>query len=254
MMATRPSMSNFYSRTSSGASRRTPLAPSNSRFRETGRFLRQQDSVLASYSPGERLQDKSGVDFDEESWEEENEENYGRRGQDYDSPYLSPQGSIPHLADAGFATPSRFDLGPSLPPPRRHDRGQSSDISLRAVLQEQHALLERILASQEALEDKHAQFEAKLAAIEQKCSTPSSSPSTEDTGHKRKRVVTRELSVSCRVLVYLPIAITSFYDVSVYYTCAHGVATILNTMASYAGSIKTCPASLVSIYIAYLHV
>lgn len=47
-------------------------------------------------------------------------------------------------------TPSRFDVGSALPPSTRHNRGKSSDTSLLAVLQEQHAMLHHILASQEA--------------------------------------------------------------------------------------------------------
>ena len=67
------------------------------------------------------------------------------------------------------------------------------------MLQQQQALLERLVESQEALKDKHSAFEAKLAQIEQKClssCSPPSSQSSDDTSRKRKHTVTRELSVS----------------------------------------------------------
>ena len=67
------------------------------------------------------------------------------------------------------------------------------------MLQQQQALLERLIESQEALKDKHSVFEAKLADIEQKClssCTPPPSQSSDDTSQKRKHTVTRELSVS----------------------------------------------------------
>ena len=55
----------------------------------------------------------------------------------------------------------------------------------------------RILNSQAVMEEKHAQFEAKLKDIEQKIDTPASvSDSPSSSGGKRKRVVSRVLTVS----------------------------------------------------------
>jgi hypothetical protein len=157
------------------------------------------------YSPGDRLQDKDGVSLNDE-YDDEYEEGEGMRRDK--SPLRTPLGSMLGL-NSSYATPSRLDFFEPTQSRLRHrqdslgmDHGDRDDrgMNVRTMLQEQQAILQRILESQEALQDKHSRFEAKLAEIEQKClsaGTPSSSPSSDDTsGCKRKRVVTRDLSVS----------------------------------------------------------
>ena len=190
----------FYGSKSSSSNRRAPLTVVNARIQETSRYL-ERDS---HYSPGDRLQDKDGVSLSD--IEDEFEEGEGmRRGK---SPLRTPTGSILGL-NSSYATPSRFDLFEPTQSRLRHrqdslvmDHGgrDGGGMNFCTMLQEQQAMLQRILESQEALQDKHSRFEAKLAEIEQKClsaGTPSSSPSSDDTsGRKRKRVVTHDLSVS----------------------------------------------------------
>ena len=71
---------------------------------------------------------------------------------------------------------------------------------LRTLLQQQQAVLMRILNNLAVMEENHAQLEAKLKDIEQKLNTPASvssdSPISSGGGGKRKLVVSRVLTVS----------------------------------------------------------
>lgn len=180
-----------------------PSSSLNGRIQETSRYLAERDT---HYSPGDRLQDKDGVSLSD--IEDEIEEGEGTRRDK--SPFRTPTNVIgPMLGfNLAYATPLRFGfLEPTQNRLRHRQDSLLMDHSGRdgwgmnfcTMFQEQQAMLQRILESQEALQDKHSQFGAKLAKIEQKClsaSTPSFSPSSDDTsGHKRKRVVTRDLSV-----------------------------------------------------------
>ena len=197
----------FYGSKSSSSNHRTPLTLANTRIHETSRYL-ERDS---HYNPGDRLQDKDGVSLSDEFDDEYEEDERTRRDK---SPLHTPLGSRMLGLNSSYATPSRFDFFEPTQSRLRHrqdslamDHGGRDDRGMNfcTMLQEQQAMLQRILESQEALQDKHSRFEAKLAEIEQKClsaATPTSSPSSDDTsGRKRKRVVTRDLSVSCILIL-----------------------------------------------------
>lgn len=68
---------------------------------------------------------------------------------------------------------------------------------LRALLQQQQGVVMRILSDQAAMEKKYAELEAKLRNIEEKVSTPApvSSDCQTSSGGKRKRVISRDLTV-----------------------------------------------------------
>ena len=194
------SSSRFYSRRNARSSSRVPLTPINVHTavrypRADGAGRRETETTY--YNPGDLLQDRGGVSFDES---DEGGYEDGGDGQPFAFPAL---GSTRDR----FTTPSRLQYhhDGSVETQRRHTdpvasgRGVERNVSVCAMLQQQQALLERLIESQEALKDKHSVFEAKLADIEQKClssCTPPSSQSSDDTSQKRKHSVTRELSVS----------------------------------------------------------
>ena len=197
----------FYGSKSSTSTRRAPLTLVNARLQETSHYLAERNSRTSHlYSPGDRLQDKDGVSLALSDVEEEFDEGEGPRRE-----IRTPTNSMGSTLgfDSAYATPSRLDfLEPTQsrlhhrqdPFVISHGGRDGGGINFCSMLQEQQAMLQRILESQEALQDKHSQFEAKLAEIEQKCElagTPSSSPSSDDSSNrKRKRTITRELSVS----------------------------------------------------------
>ena len=131
------------------------------------------------YEPGMLLQQRPPVTFSDDSISSENEV-----GDFYD-------GDGDHYGD-NHATPSQNSHCP--------DNGQKRP-DLRILLQEQQMLLRTIITKQEALEAKQTTFEEKLSVLEEKVvtqntATPSSSDSSPHGSKKRKRLVSRELSVS----------------------------------------------------------
>ena len=74
------------------------------------------------------------------------------------------------------------------------------DKSVRALLQEQQMLLRDILSKQDVIEAKQTSFEHKLTKLEEEVATRNTTtPTSSDSSpcnKKRKRVVSRELSVS----------------------------------------------------------
>ena len=71
-----------------------------------------------------------------------------------------------------------------------------------SMLQQQQGLLQKVINNQKSLEEKHTKMEAMFANLEEQVrrdATPPSSSSTSSDG-KRKRVVTRELSVSKQLI------------------------------------------------------
>ena len=87
---------------------------------------------------------------------------------------------------------------------------QPPPADLRVLLQEQQTLIQTILTNQDAMEAKQTSFEQKLSELEEKVvahgvATPSSSDSSPHGKKKRKRLVTRELSVSygCLCIIHV---------------------------------------------------
>lgn len=145
------------------------------------RALENVETVEA-YEPGMLLQERPPVTFSQS-----------------DDDSLSPDSDIGDYGDFYHAetmsTPS--------------NTGQKrNDTSLRTLLQEQQSLLRTIITKQEALEAKQTTFEQKLSVLEEKMITqstasPSSSDSSPHGSRKRKRLVSRELSVSKYVRTYI---------------------------------------------------
>lgn len=118
---------------------------------------------------------------------------------------LSPQhsnGSFDPLDDEPHhhdVAPHRHDVTP-----RSHDvtpRSQFSanDDSIMALLQNQQTILQQVLQGQVNLENQQSQLQKRLNEVEKwrtESQTPVSSSSPDSSSGKRKRVVTRELTVS----------------------------------------------------------
>lgn len=67
---------------------------------------------------------------------------------------------------------------------------------IKGLLQKQQGMLQNVLDGQEELRNKHSQLEAKVTLLERELkSQAQDSLSSSDTNGKRKRIVTRELSV-----------------------------------------------------------
>lgn len=200
------SSSGFYGRrsTTTRSGSRVPLASINTNTHTAVRYPRadgasRREKETTYYSPGDLLQDRQGVSLDPDQSDEDGYDDVGD-----DQPFAFPP--LGSTSDR-FTTPSRlqYHLDESTETQRRRtvpvasNRGAERNASICAMLQQQQALLERLIESHEAIKDKHSAFEAKLAEIEQKClssCTPPSSQSSDDTSKKRKHTVTRELSVS----------------------------------------------------------
>jgi len=120
----------------------------------------------------------------------------------------NPGTSVPGQRDMHWESEDESDRENLIPPPHRRTSSPlsttplSQDMEertdLRTLLQQQQGVLMRILNNQAVMEEKHAQLEAKLKDMEQKLSTPTSvsSDSPVSSGGKRKRVVSRVLTVS----------------------------------------------------------
>lgn len=80
------------------------------------------------------------------------------------------------------------------------------DRSVRALLQEQQMLLRDILSKQGVTEAKQSSFEHKLMKLEEVATRSTTTPTSSDSSpsnKKRKRLVSRELSVSaCKRYMY----------------------------------------------------
>lgn len=74
---------------------------------------------------------------------------------------------------------------------------------MKVLLQQQQAMLRTIITKQESMEASQTVFENKLAQLEDKINvvTPPSSNDSSPSGKKRKRFVSRELSVSYDKLI-----------------------------------------------------
>ena len=191
-------MSSFYGRPSArakstsqtqnrGAVRRRRDMGTPALSRKTRRRARLEDVYNdEQYEPGMLLQQRPPVTFsDDDSLSSENELGgfYGGDGDHY---------SDEHAQATLAITPSPNGHGT--------DTGQKRP-DLRTLLQEQQMLLRTIITKQEALEAKQTTFEQKLSVLEEKVvtqntATPSSSDSSPHGSKKRKRLVSRELSVS----------------------------------------------------------
>lgn len=194
------SSSGFYGRRNTRSGRRLPLASINDHM--AVRYPRAdgagRETETTHYSPGDLLQDRQGVSLGES---DDGYDGYDGVGDDQQLTF-PPLG----LTNDTFTTPSRlhYHRDESAETQRRHTEPVASNraernASICAMLQQQQALLQRLIECQEALKDKHSAFEAKLVEIEQKClssCTPLSSQSSDDTSRKRKHTITRELSVS----------------------------------------------------------
>ena len=120
----------------------------------------------------------------------------------------NPGTSVPCQTDMHWESEDKSDRENFTPLPHRRTSSPlsttllSQDMEertdLRILLQQQQGVLMCILNSQAIMEEKHAQLEAKPKDIEQKLNTPASvsSESPISSGGKRKRVVSRVLTVS----------------------------------------------------------
>ena len=154
-------------------------------FRRSRRALEDvYNEIVDPYEPGMLLKDHPPVRFsDSEPSSSESELDYG--------------GGMDPLDEYTAYSPAQ-NTGSQLP---------QDNADLRVLLQEQQTLLRTILTKQEAMEAKQTSFEQKLSELEEKMvaqgtTTPSSSDSSPHGKKKRKRLVTRELSVSYGYLYY----------------------------------------------------
>lgn len=101
-----------------------------------------------------------------------------------------------------FDSPENFGSHPTSEVARAD---QSTLESIKILLQQQQALLQTVMAKQEAFETFQARFEKKFEEFEEKITSQSQTVSSSDSspsGSKRKRVVTRELTVSILLLCF----------------------------------------------------
>lgn len=119
------------------------------------------------------------------------------RSEQHQSKHNSPHSSATMLPAGGTVnTPlsSRDRSGQHRSP---HNSATTNEI--RSLLQEQQTLLREIMKNQRDLEQKHVELEAKLSKIEQGLATPNTacdSLTSNECGVKRKRAISRTLSVS----------------------------------------------------------
>lgn len=102
--------------------------------------------------------------------------------------------------DFGFDTPSHSpetDHNPSVPTTSSSTPPSSTENSyMVGMLQQQQFMLKNVLDSQKRFEEKQKAFETKLQEIESKVNKPNTlTPPTPGSNKKRKKVVTRTLSV-----------------------------------------------------------
>lgn len=115
-------------------------------------------------------------------------------GQNYYQPGMGLHDNPPFF---DFEGSDQEDCGRSIPTVSDSTSEAISD--MKVLLQQQQAMLRTILTKQETMETKQSLFEDRISQLEEKVTVvtpPSSSNDSSPSGKKRKRVVTRELSVS----------------------------------------------------------
>ena len=128
--------------------------------------------------------------------------NYDQSGEIPSSEFSSGTAGF-NVTGSGDATSSGGILSAALrPTPAQTET--SDNLSILTMLQQQQAVLQRVLDGQKSLEECQNKMEQSLAEL-QKNMEQSAQCSTADSGtdHKRNRVVTRTLSVSHIMYYYL---------------------------------------------------
>lgn len=136
-----------------------------------GRQSRNEAGGLGQYEPGMLLQDGPSIDL----------------------PIESDDDNIMMEEPEGFSFDSFENVSSHC---NTEDRTLGS---IKILLQQQQALLQSVVAKQEAFETFQANFEKKFEELEEKLSSQSQTVSSSDgssPNSKRKRLVTRELTVS----------------------------------------------------------
>lgn len=122
------------------------------------------------------------------------------------SPLASADNSLNIIANTSHPDP--YCGGVDTASSTQHSHGGIShgaiyaDTDICAMLQQQQAMLAQILQKQDELYKKQSLFESKLEQVESKLPSPLAASLDCSTG-KRKRVVSRALSVSLYVIIFL---------------------------------------------------